>query len=91
MATVTPSYMEQIGRTAGLVWNYLNDNGSISLAKLVKQIDAPRDLVMQSVGWLAREGKVEIEESEVAPRLSRSSSSFSLGQTTYFATEFEMR
>jgi hypothetical protein len=62
--------MEQIGATAGLVWKYLNKNGSISLAKLAKQIDAPRDLVMQSVGWLAREGKVEIEESGRAKTVS---------------------
>lgn len=70
MATVTPSYMEQIGATAGLIWNHLNDNGSISLAKLAKQIDAPRDMVMQSVGWLAREGKVEIEETGRAKTVS---------------------
>jgi hypothetical protein len=62
--------MEQIGATAGLIWNHLNDNGSISLAKLAKQIDAPRDMVMQSVGWLAREGKVEIEETGRAKTVS---------------------
>ena len=70
MATVTPSHTSQIGKTAGLVWNFLNDNGSISLAKLAKQIDAPRDLVMQAVGWLAREGKVDIEESGRAKTVS---------------------
>jgi hypothetical protein len=34
----------------------------MSFAKLVKEIDSPRDVVMQAVGWLAREGKVELEE-----------------------------
>ena len=33
----------------------------MSLAKLVKEIDAPRDLVMQALGWLAREEKLNIE------------------------------
>jgi hypothetical protein len=70
MATVPPSYSSQIGETAGLIWNFLNDNGSISLAKLAKQIDAPRDLVMQAVGWLAREGKVAIKESGRAKTVS---------------------
>jgi hypothetical protein len=34
----------------------------MSNAKLAKEIDAPRDVVMQAVGWLAREGKVMIIE-----------------------------
>lgn len=63
MATVTTSGIEQIGETAGIVWNLLADHGQMSPAKLAKAIDAPRDVVMQAVGWLAREDKVEIEES----------------------------
>jgi len=31
---------------------------------LTKSIDAPRDVVMQAVGWLAREDKVWIEETK---------------------------
>ena len=63
MATATSNRTtEEIGKTAGLVWHCLKDNGSMSLAKLTKEIGAPRDSVMQAVGWLAREDKVEIEE-----------------------------
>jgi hypothetical protein len=58
------SSVEQIGETAGAVWGLLNERGPQSLAKLVKSIDAPRDTVMQAVGWLAREDKVWIEESK---------------------------
>ena len=54
--------VDQIGETAGLVWNCLRDSGPISLAKLTKEVDAPRDVVMQAIGWLAREDKVTIEE-----------------------------
>jgi len=53
----------QIGETAGAIWQTLNAQGPMSLAKLVKSIDAPRDLIMQGIGWLAREDKVEIEET----------------------------
>ncbi len=53
--------VEEIGETAGLVWHTLQDQGPLTFAKLAKMIDAPRDLVMQAVGWLAREGKVNIE------------------------------
>ncbi len=53
----------QIGEVAGQVWNTLAEEGSMSLAKLSRTLDAPRDVVMQAVGWLARENKVLIEET----------------------------
>jgi hypothetical protein len=63
MATVTTTAcQEQIGDTAGQIWHFLNDEGPTSITKLAKQIDAPRDQVMQGVGWLAREDKIVIEE-----------------------------
>ncbi len=52
----------QIGDTAGLVWHALKKGGEMTLTALGKKIKAPRDTVMQAVGWLAREGKVCIEE-----------------------------
>lgn len=52
-----------IGSVAGIVWHYLEENGRVTLARLAKEIDAPRDTVMQGVGWLAREGKVRVEET----------------------------
>ena len=55
--------IENIGAAAGLVWHYLDDNGPVTLSKLAKEVDAPRDQVMQGVGWLAREGKVRFEEN----------------------------
>ena len=62
MVTAPQSLVDQIGDTAGVVWHYLNDNGPSSLTELVKEIDAPRDVVMQALGWLAREDKLAIEE-----------------------------
>jgi hypothetical protein len=56
------SCIAQIGETAGTIWKVLHDKGPLTIAKLVKEIDAPRDVVMQGLGWLAREGKVVIEE-----------------------------
>jgi hypothetical protein len=57
------SGVEQIGATAGQVWHCLNESGPVSFTQLVKEIDAPKDIVMQAVGWLAREGKISIEEN----------------------------
>ncbi len=64
MATATPeSCLAEIGETAGQVWRLLEKKGPVTLAKLVKDIDIPRDTIMQALGWLAREDKIEIEEN----------------------------
>jgi hypothetical protein len=52
----------QIGETAGTIWRALADKGPMTTARLVKEIDAPRDVVMQALGWLAREDKIDIED-----------------------------
>ena len=51
-----------IGEVAGKVWHILSEEGAMSFPRLAREIGEPRDLVMQAVGWLAREDKVEIEE-----------------------------
>lgn len=63
MATDTMSCVAQIGETAGQVWQALHSGGQLTIAKLVKEVDAPRDVIMQALGWLAREGKIQIEET----------------------------
>lgn len=51
---------EQIGKTAGLIWNYLNKNGEQSLTALTKGVEADKNMFSWGLGWLAREGKIEI-------------------------------
>jgi hypothetical protein len=64
MATMTTTCLTtHIGKMAGLVWHALTEHGPMSLTRLVKTVDAPRDIVMQAVGWLAREDKIDIEET----------------------------
>jgi DNA-binding GntR family transcriptional regulator len=63
MAALSSSVTAQIGETAGAVWHKLDKKGPLTLAQLAKDVHAPRDTVMQAVGWLAREGKVEIEDN----------------------------
>ena len=63
MATATAmSCVDQIGEAAGAVWRFLDLNGPQKMTALVKEIDAPRDTVMQALGWLAREDKISIDE-----------------------------
>ena len=63
MATVEAnSAVEKIGATAGQIWHHLDESGPLKITQLVKEIDAPRDMVMQAIGWLAREEKIVIDE-----------------------------
>ncbi len=57
----TATIIDQVGETAGIVWQILNEKGPMSLTKLIKTADLPRDTVMLAIGWLAREGKLNID------------------------------
>ncbi len=54
--------VDSIGTVSGVVWQFLSENEPITLSRLAREVDAPRDMVMQGVGWLAREGKIEFIE-----------------------------
>jgi hypothetical protein len=54
----------EIGIVAGEIWHYLDQHGEASLSALVSGIDKPRDNVLMSLGWLAREGHVILQKSE---------------------------
>jgi len=65
MATATATNscpVSLIGETAGSIWHTLAESGPLPVTKLVKSVDAPRDVVMQALGWLAREDKVTISK-----------------------------
>lgn len=50
-----------IGIAAGDIWHYLDQHGNTTLSQMVKNIDRPRDLLLMSLGWLAREGHVVLK------------------------------
>jgi hypothetical protein len=50
----------EIGIVAGDIWHFLDKSGEVTLAALIKGIDKPRDNVLMSLGWLAREGHVVV-------------------------------
>jgi hypothetical protein len=53
----------EIGIIAGEIWHYLDQHGEVALSALVKGIDKPRDDVLMSLGWLAREGHVVLQKN----------------------------
>jgi len=49
----------EIGIVAGEIWHYLeNKDKKDDLENIIKNIDKTRDVILMSVGWLAREGHV---------------------------------
>jgi len=62
--------IKTIGETAGLVWNFLRSNGDTSLTALEKGIEAPKAMVSMAIGWLAREGKIDLRDEKRAVRIS---------------------
>ena len=49
---------EQLGQVAGDVWRFLNNENGQNLTAIKKAIDAPNDLILAAIGWLARENKL---------------------------------
>ena len=54
----------EIGITAGDIWHYLDKHGSATLNQLVEGIQKPRELILMSLGWLAREGHVNLTDEK---------------------------
>ena len=52
----------EIGIVAGDIWHFLDQHGEVGLSALIQGIDKPRDNVLMSLGWLAREGHVILQK-----------------------------
>ena len=51
----------EIGIVAGDIWHYLDQHKTCTLNQLVQAIEKNRNVVLMSLGWLAREGHVIME------------------------------
>ncbi len=52
---------EVIGEAAGLIWNYLDQNGEASVTKIGNETGLGKNEVQRGIGWLLREDKLTIE------------------------------
>jgi len=50
----------EIGLTAGEIWQYLDKYSETTFTKLSKAIGRDRQMVLMSLGWLAREGHIKL-------------------------------
>jgi len=60
----------EIGIVAGDIWHFLDQHGEVTLSVLVRGIDKPRDNVLMSLGWLAREGHVIVQHIDNEHKVS---------------------
>ena len=51
----------ELGIVAGDIWHFLEEHGQSTLTSLVRGLDKPRNTILMSLGWLAREGHVKME------------------------------
>jgi len=58
----TVSY-DQIGETAGAVWETLSKDGPLTFAALMEEVNAPQSLFFMAIGWLSREEKLQFESA----------------------------
>jgi len=50
--------LQKIGETAGEIWSFLSRKGPVSVTRLVNETGEKREVILQAIGWLARENKI---------------------------------
>ena len=53
----------EIGIVAGEIRHYLDQHGDVNLSVLTGGLDRSRDNLLLSLGWLAREGHVILQQT----------------------------
>ncbi len=52
----------EIGIVAGEIWHFLDQHNEVTLTEILSNIDRPRDNILMSLGWLAREGHIVLNQ-----------------------------
>ncbi|NOR79305.1 MAG: hypothetical protein GQ529_00495, partial [Methyloprofundus sp.] len=61
VATIEKTIPERVGLTAGSIWHYLSENGATPVAKLLRELSEEEKIIQRSIGWLAQEGKINLD------------------------------
>jgi hypothetical protein len=56
-----PTIESIFGTKAGVVWEFLNNNGPGNIGDIAKATGLRRELVYAALGWLGRENKIVVE------------------------------
>jgi len=69
-ATVTSLEVNAIGEDAGRIWTYLKENGGEATAAATKKaLDFKGDTWAFAIGWLAREGSIDLRKKGTSTRI----------------------
>ncbi len=60
----------RIGLAAGEIWQILEDSETIDFQELQRRADYAEDILLMSIGWLAREGHIVICDDPSGFRVS---------------------
>ena len=52
----------EIGIVAGEIWHFLDEHGAVKFTQLAGGIQRSKELILMSLGWLAREGHVIVRQ-----------------------------
>ena len=55
--------LTKIGIVAGEIWNTLEKKDKVKISDIVNTLDKSQDVILMSIGWLAREGHIILEGS----------------------------
>ncbi len=54
----------EIGIVAGEIWQFLEKRKEASLEDIFKSLDKSKEIILMSLGWLAREGHVLVRKTK---------------------------
>lgn len=60
----------ELGIVAGEIWHLLDQKEELSLSQIMGGINRSQDVVLMSLGWLAREGHVVLRKEDEDYRVS---------------------
>jgi hypothetical protein len=60
--------LETLGGNAGLVWSQLKEQTPLTVKEISNRTKLSANDVYVAIGWLAREGKICIDDSTKSPR-----------------------
>jgi hypothetical protein len=67
---MTEELLNEIGTSAGEIYNYLSSNGTTTFSKMKKELDLKGNFADLGLGWLAREDKVSISKKGTSVSVS---------------------
>ncbi|HOW28033.1 MAG TPA: winged helix-turn-helix domain-containing protein [Elusimicrobiota bacterium] len=61
---------DRVGKTAGDIWHYLKKHGDSPTLKVRMELDLTQSQFYLAVGWLLREGNVQLRRDDQGFRIS---------------------